>query len=177
MPIYEFACPDCRTLFQFFSRRVNTSTVPTCPTCGKPLFKQISLFQAKSGSGDDAPWGLARDGCDDDTAGAPDFDTGDERVAGAIEELGSKIDSMDDTDASGAARLMQEFSQKSGVKFNKDVNEALGRLAAGEDADAVASQLGDALDSDNPFDTTGIKGASSGARPHPFTKDPTLYEM
>ncbi len=179
MPIYEFACPECRTLFQFFSRRVNTTTVPPCPKCGKPLSKQISLFQAKSGGGaDNDPWGLGGDGCDDDTAAAPDFDTGDERVAGAIEELGSKIDSMDDTDAAGAAKLMQEFSQKSGVKFNKDVNEALGRIAAGEDADAVASQLGDALNSDNPFDTaTGPGRGAAPTRPVPFTKDPTLYEM
>ncbi len=179
MPIYEFACPDCRTLFQFFSRRVNTETVPPCPKCGKPLSKQISLFQAKSGKGADSdPWGLANDGCDDDTAGAPDFDTGDERIAGAIEEMGQKIDTMDDTDSAGAAKLMQEFSQKSGVKFNKDVNEALSRIASGEDADTVASQMGDALNSDNPFDTSGSPGGTASAsRPHPFAKDPTLYEM
>ena len=180
MPIYEFACPDCRTLFQFFSRRVNTETVPPCPKCGKPLAKQISLFQAKSGSGDADPFGLAGDGCDDDMAGAPDFDAGDERIAGAIEEMGSKIDHMDDNDSAGAAKLMQEFSQKSGVKFNKDVNEALGRIAAGEDADAVAAQMGDALESANPFDTSGPKGGlGRGASPRqrPFAKDPTLYEM
>ena len=179
MPIYEFACPDCRTIFQFFSRRVNTETIPPCPKCGKPLAKQISLFQAKSGKGAESdPWGLANDGCDDDTAGAPDFDPGDERIAGAIDELGSKIDNMDDTDSAGAAKLMQEFSQKSGVKFNKEVNEALSRIASGEDADTVASQMGDALNSDNPFDTSGSPGGTAPAsRPHPFTKDPTLYEM
>ena len=92
--------------------------------------------------------------------------------------MGSKIDTMDDTDSAGAAKLMQEFSQKSGVKFNKDVNEALSRIASGEDADTVASQMGDALNSDNPFDTSGAKGGvGDGARPHPFAKDPTLYEM
>ena len=25
MPIYEFYCPDCNTLFNFFSRTINTS--------------------------------------------------------------------------------------------------------------------------------------------------------
>ena len=152
--------------------------MPPCPRCSRPLSRQVSLFQAKLGSGlDRDPWGLANDGCDDDTAGAPDFDPGDERIARAVDELGSKIDKMDDTDTAGAAKLMQEFAQKSGVKFNKDVNEALGRLAAGEDADAVSAQLGDALDSENPFDTSGGTGRSGAARPHPFDRDPTLYDM
>ena len=84
---------------------------------------------------------------------------------------------MDDTDSAGAAKLMQEFSQKSGVKFNKDVNEALGRIASGEDADTVAAQMGDALNSENPFDTTGAKGATAASRQHPFARDPTLYEL
>lgn len=179
MPIYEFACPDCRVLYNFFSRRINTSTVPNCPKCGKPLSKQISLFQAKSGTGKDPdPWGMANDGCDDDFANAPDFNVNDERVAGAIEELGTKIDRMDDTDTEGAAKLMQEFSQKSGVKFSKDVNEALNRMAAGDDGDDVAATLGDALSSDNPFDTSLPTGTESAPkRETPFTKDPTLYEM
>lgn len=179
MPIYEFACNDCRILYNFFARRVNTETVPACPKCGKPLSKQISLFQAKSGNGKDSdPWGMANDGCDDDFANAPDFDTGDERVANAIDELGDKIDKMDDTDTEGAAKLMQEFSQKSGVKFSKEVNEALGRMAAGEDADTVASQLGDALSSENPFDTSTTSPESVPQKQVlPFTKDPTLYEM
>lgn len=178
MPIYEFACNDCRTLFQFYSRRINTETIPACPRCGKSLSKQISLFQAKSGSGkDNDPWGMANDGCDDDTANAPDFNTGDERIANAIDELGSKIDNMDDTDSAGAAKLMQEFSQKSGVKFNKDVNEALSRMAAGEDADSVATQLGDALSSDNPFASENNQPELNQVRQTPFAKDPTLYEM
>lgn len=179
MPIYEFACPDCRVLFNFYSRRINTSTIPPCPKCGKPLSKQISLFQAKSGKGKDPdPWGMANDGCDDDFANAPDFDTGDERIAGAIEELGTKIDRMDDTDTEGAARLMQEFSQKSGVKFSREVNEALSRMAAGEDADDVADTLGDALTSENPFDTPlSSQDTPEQRRPAQFTKDPTLYEM
>ena len=51
-------------------------------------------------------------------------------------------------------------------------------IASGEDADTVASQMGDALNSDNPFDTSGSPGGTAPAsRPHPFTKDPPLYEM
>lgn len=178
MPIYEFACNDCRTLFNFYARRVNTDTIPNCPKCGKPLSKQISLFRAKSGSGADRdPWGMANDGCDDDTASAPDFDVGDERIAGAIDELGAQIDRMDDTDTAGSAKLMQEFSRRSGVKFNKSVNEALSRMAGGEDADSVAADLGDALNSDNPFDNARTGETSDKVMPEPYAKDPTLYEM
>ena len=178
MPIYEFACNDCRTIFQFFSRRVNTEAVPDCPKCGRKLSKQVSLFRARSGSGSNPdPWGLEGDGCDDDTASAPDFNPEDERIAGAIDALGSKIDNMDDTDTAGAAKLMQEFSQMSGVKFKKNVRDARGRIAGGEDADAVMSDLGDAAE--NPFETDSPGSGPSQAVPHPtpYEKDPTLYDM
>ena len=176
MPIYEFACHDCRTVFQFFSRRVDTSTVPGCPKCGRPLSKQMSLFRAKSGGGSNPdPFGLEGDGCDDDTSGAPDFDVSDERIAGAIDELGSKIDNMDDTDASGAAKLMREFSRKSGVKFKKSVEDALGRIEGGEDADKVVADIGDDLE--NPFDAQGASSGSSASVAEPYARDPTLHDM
>jgi len=37
MPIYEFYCEDCNTLFNFFSRTVNTDKQPPCPRCRKQL--------------------------------------------------------------------------------------------------------------------------------------------
>ncbi len=178
MPIYEFACKNCRTLFSFFSRRVDTETVPPCPKCGKPLSRQISLFQARSGGAADSdPWGLANDGCDDDTSSAPDFDAGDDRIAGAVEELGSKIDRMDDNDPSGAAQLMKEFSDKAGVKFEKGVRDALDRIASGDNSESAQSQLEEAMSSGNPFAANATPGGSAGKARHPFVKDPTLYEM
>ncbi|MCK4728291.1 MAG: zinc ribbon domain-containing protein, partial [Desulfobacterales bacterium] len=33
MPIYEFYCEDCNTIFNFFSRSVNTTKRPPCPRC------------------------------------------------------------------------------------------------------------------------------------------------
>jgi putative FmdB family regulatory protein len=35
MPIYEFYCPDCHTVFSFFSSRIDTAVRPACPQCGK----------------------------------------------------------------------------------------------------------------------------------------------
>ena len=45
MPIYEFACPKCRRIFSFLSKRVNPDRQPVCPKCGhKKLSKQVSRF-------------------------------------------------------------------------------------------------------------------------------------
>ena len=44
MPIYEFYCRDCHTIFNFFSGSVNTKTVPPCPKCQKKLSRQVSRF-------------------------------------------------------------------------------------------------------------------------------------
>lgn len=45
MPIYEFACPKCRKVYSFLSKRVAPSHTPVCPKCGsKRLSKEISRF-------------------------------------------------------------------------------------------------------------------------------------
>ena len=45
MPIYEFYCPDCNTLFNFFSRTINTTKKPKCPRCKtRTLERQMSAF-------------------------------------------------------------------------------------------------------------------------------------
>ena len=50
MPIYEFACPQCRRIFSFLSKRVNPRHSPVCPQCGhKKLVKQISRFTLTKG--------------------------------------------------------------------------------------------------------------------------------
>ena len=50
MPIYEFACPKCRRIFSFLSKRMNPDHLPTCPKCGnKKLTKQVSRFAMSKG--------------------------------------------------------------------------------------------------------------------------------
>jgi putative FmdB family regulatory protein len=44
MPIYEFYCESCNTVFSFFSRGVNTQANPACPRCRGPLKRQMSIF-------------------------------------------------------------------------------------------------------------------------------------
>ena len=45
MPIYEFYCPDCHTIFNFFSARIETEKRPDCPRCGRSkLERRMSVF-------------------------------------------------------------------------------------------------------------------------------------
>ena len=45
MPIYEFYCPDCHTIFNFFSKRIDTEKKPKCPRCKtRELTRQMSAF-------------------------------------------------------------------------------------------------------------------------------------
>ena len=61
MPIYEFYCSDCNTIFNFFARSANTNKKPKCPKCKvKTLERQMSVFSftgnAKEGGDmDDLP--------------------------------------------------------------------------------------------------------------------------
>ena len=56
MPIYEFACPKCRVVFNFLSKRMNPDRLPACPKCGNQrMLKQMSRFAMTKGLKDSAP--------------------------------------------------------------------------------------------------------------------------
>jgi len=172
MPIYEFSCEPCNTLFNFLAKRVNTASIPPCPRCGQPLRRQVSAFAA----------GRSRSGATQDADdGTPPVDEA--RMEQALASMGGALDSLgDDTDPRQAAALMRRFAQASGVPFNATVEEALHRMASGEDPEAVEARFGEALEAENPFahdadaaaKTDQLKRLLRAAGPR---KDPTLYEL
>jgi putative FmdB family regulatory protein len=56
MPIYEFYCETCNTIFNFYSKTINTSKQPTCPQCREVKLKRcLSSFSVlRKGSGEDS---------------------------------------------------------------------------------------------------------------------------
>ena len=45
MPVYEYACFDCKKVVSVLSRRVDTETQPNCPECdGQRLRRVMSNF-------------------------------------------------------------------------------------------------------------------------------------
>jgi len=176
MPIYEFYCEPCHTIFNFLSKRVDTTATPPCPTCGRALARQFSSFAHPRNGGKDA---VAADAADD---GSPQID--ETRMEQALDAMGPEIGNLgDDTDPRHAAMLLRRFAQTSGMKFNDTVKEALARMASGEDPEKIEAEFGEALESANPFAAddagdaakpAGLKRLLRAAGPR---RDPTLHEL
>src|SRR5262245_13112351 len=108
MPIYEFACPKCRIVFSFLSKRIRPGRSPACPKCGhKKLAKEISRFAAPkhSGKAGDAT-GFAGAG-EDSGSGGPELDN--PRFQQAMGELERDIAQMDESNPKHMAHLMRKM--------------------------------------------------------------------
>jgi putative FmdB family regulatory protein len=164
MPIYEFYCKDCNTIFNFFSRTVNTTKKPKCPKCKtRTLERQISLVaftgRAKENNGfDDLP-----------------FD--ESKMENAMRMLASEADKINEDDPKQAANLMRKLSGMTGLKLGEGMDEALRRMEKGEDPEQVEADMGDILENEDPFSMPDKKVKSAKAKRKPPLKDETLYDL
>ena len=164
MPIYEFYCHRCNTIYNFFSRRINTTKVPQCPTCGDvPLSRQVSVF---------AVTGRAREAGDADD---PPFD--ESRMEKAMQMLAGEADKLNEDDPRQAAAMMRKLSDATGLELGAGMKEALRRMERGEDPDAIEAELGDLLENEDPFQLPEKRGAGSAGRRAAPRRDETLYDL
>ncbi len=169
MPVYEFYCPDCHVIFNFLSRRVNTTKRPDCPRCGRPdLERQVSLFAISKGR---------KEGDDGDDL--PDID--ESRLEQAMESLAAEADSVDEDDPRQMARLMRRLYDATGLKMGPGMEEAIRRMEAGEDPDRIEEEMGDVLEEEDPFSggggAAGPRWKALKRRLLPPEVDETLYEL
>ena len=169
VPIYEFACPQCRMIFSFLSRRVNPSSGPKCPKCGsRKLSKEISRFAMIQGVADPA---AASSGSDEDIA-MPDLS--DPRVARALSEMERDMDHLDENNPRHMAHMLRKMKEvMPGGTMPKEFDIALRRLEAGEDPEKIEADMGDLLD--GAMNPGGIE-RKGGNRRTPFSRDPGLYD-
>jgi putative FmdB family regulatory protein len=163
MPIYEFYCKKCDTIYNFFSWKVNTEKIPNCPKCGRvKLKRQVSLFSAISGSAQDSAEG-----------DMPPID--ESKLVKAMSMLAGEAGKINEDDPRQAAQLMRKLSEATGLKMGQGMEEALGRLERGEDPDKIEAEMGDLLEGEDPF-VLESKPGSSRRRKKP-KKDDTLYDL
>jgi hypothetical protein len=71
---------------------------------------------------------------------------------------------------------MRKLSDMTGLELGDSMNEALRRMEAGEDPDAIEAEMGDLLEEDEPFLVPDKKGAKKSRRPAP-RRDEKLYDL
>ncbi|HQL00812.1 MAG TPA: zinc ribbon domain-containing protein [Smithellaceae bacterium] len=162
MPIYEFYCKRCNTLFNFFSKTVNTDKIPKCPRCKTArLTRRMSMFSAITGSAKEA------DG-DDSFAGMDEA-----KIEKAMMQLAAQAEHIRDDDPRAAAALMRKLSETTGMTLGDGMQEALERLAKGEDPDKIDAEMGDLLSEDDLFK----RKRSGKMKKKAPTIDETLYDL
>jgi putative FmdB family regulatory protein len=163
MPIYEFYCKDCHTLYSFFSKTINTVTIPRCPKCKMDsMTRQVSMFAV--------------------TGRAPETEEGDlpfdeKKMEKAMAMLGSEAENINENDPRQAANLMRKLSDMTGMELGPGMREALRRMEQGEDPDQVEAEIGSLLEGEDPFILPDAKGKGSAARRAGPAKDETLYDL
>jgi len=166
MPIYEFYCPDCHTIYNFLSRSVNTRKKPPCPSCGtNELSRRVTSFAISKGRKESA------EGAD----AMPEMD--EERLAKAMESLAGEAEGLDEDNPKGAAQMMRKLFDATGMPLGSGMQEALKRMEAGEDPEKIEEEMGDVLETD-PFGGDPKKTlAGLKRRLRAPGVDTTLYEM
>lgn len=166
MPIYEFYCPDCHTVFNFLSRSLGSARRPACPKCKRRgLERWVSTFATPRGGkeGDEAD-DLPIDGS---------------RMEQAVEALAGEAESINEDDPRQAAGLMRKFSRMTGMEFGHGMQEALDRMEAGEDPEKIEEDMGDLIDGEDPFVLPGGKRAPGKGcrRAREPRRDKKLYDL
>jgi putative FmdB family regulatory protein len=166
MPIYEFACPKCRRIFNFLSKRLNPDRLPACPRCGnKKMVKQMSRFAMTKGLKEPAAKGDEDGG---DEGPMPDFD--DPRMMRAMSELERDMEHLDENNPKHMAHMMRKMKDiMPPGSVPKELDVAIKRLEAGEDPEKIEQDMGDLLG-----DFMGGPGGKGG--PGGYTHDSGLYD-
>ena len=174
MPIYEFYCAHCHTVFNFLSRRINTDGAPACPRCQRATTRRPSTFAmsrnlkeppAAGASGEAGPEGDPLAGMDE---GA---------LESAMESLASDADSIDENDPRQAASVMRRLFDATGMPMGDSIQQALKRMESGEDPEKIEEDMGELLEADPFSPASGPRHSRGRGVQRPAYQDPGLYEM
>lgn len=164
MPIYEFYCKDCHTIYNFLSKTINTQKTPNCPKCNTSnMTRQTSIF---------AVTGRATE--EDNDADLP-FD--ESKMEKAMAMLEKEAGSMNEDDPKQAADLMRKLTDMTGMELGPGMAEALKRMENGEDPDQIEAEMGALLEEEDPFIMPEAKAKGAKNKRAEPKKDDTLYEM
>ncbi len=164
MPIYEFYCDRCHMIFNFFSKTINTRKKPKCPKCKtRTLSRQMSAFAITGRAADDG-----------DMADLPMDES---KMEQAMQAIAGEAGDLNEDDPRQAAGLMRKLTRMTGMELGPGMEEALSRMESGEDPESVEADMGDLLESEDPFMMPVQKGKSASAKKRAPLRDDTLYDL
>ncbi len=165
MPIYEFYCPDCHTLFNFFSARIDTTAQATCPRCDRPeLSRKPSRFAMLKHASDDRDDEAAFDGLDES------------KLEGAMDTLMKEMGHLEnDEDPRAMGHMMRRFSELSGLEMGDRMEELVARMETGEDPESLEQEMGEGPSEDDFDDFFKLKKAVSARRRRPRVDDELYF--
>jgi len=122
----------------------------------------MSIFSTVSGGKDEG---------DDDM---PSIDEA--KMEKAMAMLAGEADKIDEDDPRQAAMLMRKLSDTAGLELGSGMEEALGRMEAGEDPEKIEEEMGELLEGEEaPFILNSkIKGTNKRLKPQ---VDEKLYDL
>jgi putative FmdB family regulatory protein len=165
MPVYEFYCSDCHTIFNFFSRRINTEKSPSCPKCNRlKLERKVSLFT------------ISRGRKDDNSDGLPNLNEA--QMEQAFQSLAGEMETVDEKNPRAMAHMIRKLYDATGVKLGPGIEEAIRRIETGGDPEQIEAEMGDLLEEEASFASLG-KGSLKNIRCRllPPRVDETFYEL
>lgn len=145
MPVYEFYCCDCHTIFNFLSRKMQVPTQVPCPKCGRNnLEKKVSRFAISKGLIESQNQKDPHD---------PFALLDESKMEQLMNEFAPSLhDSDESEDPRQMAKLMNRMFELAGTKPTGAMLEAMQRMQEGEDPDSIDEQIGDEIESQtDPF--------------------------
>ena len=163
MPVYEFFCKKCNTLFNFFSKTINPAKQPLCPKCSGNLKKQVSTFACIDSSRKES--------------GSEKIPFDEKKLEKIMGRLEAETANINEEDPRQAADLMKKFSDMAGIKLGKGMEEAISRIKAEETPEKIEQEMGDILENEDPFQLAEKDFSKTGS-PLPSPKiDEKLYDL
>ena len=95
----------------------------------------------------------------------------------AMEMMAREAEHINEDDPRQAAQLMRKLTDMTGIEMGQGMEEALRRMERGEDPESIEAEMGDIMESEDPFILPGKKGGKSLKKFMPPRKDDKLYDL
>jgi putative FmdB family regulatory protein len=142
VPIYEFYCSPCHTIFSFFASRPEPNRKPSCPRCGQPELERRPSRFATRRSRPEGEGPTSEGETEFDPFAQLDEATMERAMDQLVAEFGD-LEGEGPEEPQALARFLRRFTQLTGLEAGPKLEHLLERLERGEDPEALENEFGE----------------------------------